>query len=315
MIPDLPSRPIAPGIVLPPIVYQRFVNSLGRDAAEQWLAALPAHLNAWCQWWRIDLEAVDLPDTWNIVLFGNSPEVGEVVVKLGPPSIEAKAEFAALRLAAGSGFVRLIDADPGISLIMLERIRPGSTLLDASLSDDEMTHVGARKMLEFWKDPEPGGDLITLERWARELLDHDPDRHPQAPADLIGIARDIARDLLASPTSRVLLHGDLHHENILRGDGDGWVTIDPKGLVGERGYDIATWMLNPWGIPHREDYVEIASRRLDIFAEMLSEPRLRLAQWAVVHTAMSLCWGLADEHPEDPEGDVASLRSVLRLLG
>jgi len=314
MMSEPPARSIAPGIVLPPGVYQRFTNFLGDHVADRWLDALPAHLDAWRRRWQIDLEPVEPPETFNVVLFGRSPRVGEVVLKLSPPTPESRSELAALSLAQGPGFVRLIDADPGISLIMMERIRPGTALRDVGMTDEETTRIGARKMLEFWREPGSTGDLIPLEQWARELLEHDPGKHPQAPNDLLGIAGEIARGLFSSPTSRVLLHGDLHHQNILRGDGGSWVTIDPKGLVGERGYDIATWMLNPWGIPHRDDYQDIGNRRLDIFAEVLGEPRSRLAQWAVVHTAMSLCWSLNDERPEDPEGDIASLRSMVRLL-
>lgn len=308
---------IAPGIVLPAAVRQRFYNYQGRPVTDAWLIELPTALETWLRAWEIDLERVEPPDTVNLVLFGHSRRVGDIVLKLCPPTFESRAELAAVRQAAGPGFVRLIDADAEMSIIMLERVTPGTALCDAGLDDEAATRIGAAKIRDFWREPEGVSDLIPLERWARELLDHDPARHPDAPNDLLETAREMARDLLAAPTSRTMLHGDLHHQNILRHsqNGDAWITIDPKGLVGERGYDIATWMMNPWGIPHHDDYEEIGNRRLDIFVDMLGEPRARLAQWAVVHAALSLCWGLNVEQPEDPEGDVATLRSMIRLLG
>ncbi len=112
-----------------------------------------------------------------------------------------------------------------------------------------------------------------------------------------------------------MLHGDLHHQNILLGGGGRWITIDPKGLIGERGYDIATWMMNPWGIPLQDNYVELGNRRLDIFSDMLGEDRNRLAKWAVFHAALSLCWSLEAEQPEDSEGDIAFLQTMVKLLG
>lgn len=306
---------LAPGIVLPPSMKQRFYNFHGREVTDAWLQPIASQLDAWCRTWRIELERAERPDTVNVVLFGRSRRVGDVVLKISPPTFESLAELEAVRQASGPGVVRLIEADPSISLIMLERIRPGTMLHDASFSDEKATRIGAAQMLAFWREPQLDGDLIPLERWARELLTHDPSTHPQAPADLLAIGKEIAVDLLSAPASRTLLHGDLHHQNILLDDTGEWITIDPKGLVGERGYDIATWMMNPWGIPLREDYLDIANRRLDIFAELLGENRDRLAKWAVFHTALSLCWSLDAEKPEDPEGDIAFLRTMVQLLG
>ena len=305
---------IAPGIVLPPVILQRFYNYQGRAQTDAWLELIATKLDDWCRTWQIELETIEPPDTFNVVLFGHSWRAGDVVLKISPPTFESRAELEAVRQAAGPGFVRLIEADPSISLMMLERIRPGTALRDAGLSDEAMTRTGAARLLDFWREPERDDDLIPLERWARELLEHDPVRHPQLPANLLAIGGEIARELLLAPTSRTLLHGDLHHQNILRRGDDEWVTIDPKGLIGERGYDIATWMMNPWGILLQDDYVEIGNRRLDIFAEVLGEDRDRLAKWAVFHAALSLCWSLEAERPEDPEGDIAFLRSMVKLL-
>ncbi len=310
------SRPleIAPGVTIPAALRRGLASYQSQSGVDRWLEGVPAVIDAWRLRWEIDLEPGEPVDAMNLVLFGHSRRAGDVVLKLGVPSFESRAELAATRLASGNGFVRLIDAEPDACLIMTGRIRPGGALRDSGLTDAEMTRICARKLLEFWQQPEPETDLIPLDHWARDLLDHDPERHPRAPNDLLLEACDIARDLLASPTSRSLLHGDLHHQNILRDRGDTWVTIDPKGLIGERGYDITAWMMNPWGAPSRPDFVDIANRRLDIFAGMLGEPRQRLAQWAVVQSALSLCWGLQQEQPGDPEADAGFLRAMTKLL-
>jgi len=305
---------ISADIALPPVILQRFYNFHGCETTNAWLRSVSSTLGEWCRTWQIELEQIEPPDTFNVVLFGHSQKVGDVVLKISPPTFESLAELEAVRQASGPGFARLIDADPSISLIMLERIRPGFMLQDAGLSDDEATRTGAAKMREFWREPQVVNDLIPLERWAKELLTHHPRKHPRAPADLLAIGKDIAHELLSSPTSRTMLHGDLHHQNILLDEHDRWITIDPKGLIGERGYDIATWMMNPWGILLQDDYVDIGNRRLDIFAEVLGEDRDRLAKWAVFHAALSLCWSLEAERPEDPEGDIAFLRSMVKLL-
>lgn len=198
---------ISPGIALPPMILQRFYNFHGRETTDRWMVSVTERLRAWCRTWQIELEQIEPPDTFNVVLFGHSQKVGDVVLKISPPTFESLAELEAVRQASGPGFVHLIEADPSISLIMLERIRPGTVLRDAGLSDDEATRIGAAKMREFWREPQVVNDLIPLERWAKELLTHDPRKHPRAPADLLAIGKDIAHELLSSPTSRTILHG------------------------------------------------------------------------------------------------------------
>jgi streptomycin 6-kinase len=305
---------IAAGIELPPAILTRFYNFHGREKTDAWLETIPSRLDEWLGTWRIEIEHAEPPDTVNLVLFGHSQLVGDVVLKLCPPTFESLAEIAALRLAAGDQVVRLIDADPTTSVLMLERIRPGTDLKTFGLSDEESTRIGAEKLLAFWREPQPPDDLIPLERWARELLDYKPQKRPELPEDLLTTGVRIAHELLKTQTNQTLLHGDLHHQNILWGGDQGWVTIDPKGLIGDRGYDIATWMMNPWTFPRHEDFLVLANRRLDVFAEMLGEDRSRLAKWAVFHAALSLCWSLDVENPEDSQGDITFLRSMARLL-
>lgn len=54
-----------------------------------------------------------------------------------------------------------------------------------------------------------------------------------------------ATELLNSMQSQVVLHGDIHHGNILDFGAHGWLAIDPKGLLGERGFDFANIFCNP----------------------------------------------------------------------
>ncbi len=146
------------------------------------------------------------------------------------------------------------------------------------------------------------------------LLDFKGSNHPETPNDLIRRGGRVARKLLDEPQDVVLLHGDLHHQNILRDTARGWAVIDPKGLVGERGYEIGTWMMNPWGFPGRDDFLVLANRRLDVFADELGEGRRRLAEWAVMHATLCVCWALEDEHPERLDTDILYARNMMRLL-
>ena len=96
-------------------------------------------------------------------------------------------------------------------------------------------------------------------------------------------ARRVASGLLEAPRDPVLLHGDIHHANVLDFGADGWLAIDPWGLVGERAYDYANIFPNP----------DLASVTADRFAARLAqiartadlEPA-RLMDWAHAHAGL-----------------------------
>jgi streptomycin 6-kinase len=89
----------------------------------------------------------------------------------------------------------------------------------------------------------------------------------------------------------VLLHGDLHHDNILSlGDGS-WVAIDPKGVVGDPAYEVAPFICNPMPeLLERIDLALIMTRRLQLFSERLNIPLRRLRDWSYVHAVLAACW-------------------------
>jgi streptomycin 6-kinase len=97
--------------------------------------------------------------------------------------------------------------------------------------------------------------------------------------------------LLASTREPVTLHGDLHHYNVLRSNRCGWLAIDPKGLAGDRHFDVCQFLRNPVDTP-----VSITTnrRRLDQFSELLALDRQRLAMWCLVHAVLDACWSYED---------------------
>jgi streptomycin 6-kinase len=317
MTQSLPRIVIGPGVELPEMLMRRWMNHRGPVITMAWLDRLPDLLATWCDRYEITILPASPPISYNLVLFGTSRQIGDVVLKLSPPTPEVDSEIEALRQAAGHGMVRLIDSDPAAALMLLERIEPGTMLDNANFSDEESTRIGAEMMLQFWRTPARPDHLYPLEDWSRELLTYSPADRPDLPVippDLIALGVETGRHLIATQRDITLLHGDVHHQNILWGGDRGWVTIDPKGLVGERGYEIGTWMLNPWGFPERDDFLDLANRRLDIFAETLKEDRHRLAQWSVFHATLSLCWTLSDDQPEDITADIGFIRNMVKLL-
>lgn len=109
------------------------------------------------------------------------------------------------------------------------------------------------------------------------------------------LAAEIAQQLLSSAQDVVVLHGDLLHDNVLDFASSGWLAIDPKGLLGERGFDFANIFTNP-DLGHPEHYVarvpSIFKQRLAIVTEIAGINRERLLQWIIAWCGLSAIWSL-----------------------
>ncbi|OAI30086.1 hypothetical protein A1351_23105, partial [Methylosinus sp. R-45379] len=106
------------------------------------------------------------------------------------------------------------------------------------------------------------------------------------------VAAGAARRLLAEPRDVAVLHGDVHHGNILDFGARGWLAIDPKGLSGERGYDYANILCNP------DEATSTAPGRLARQATLIAQASgieyRRLLEWTLAHAALSAAWFLED---------------------
>jgi streptomycin 6-kinase len=112
----------------------------------------------------------------------------------------------------------------------------------------------------------------------------------------------------------VLLHGDFQHHNLLRRESGDWAIIDPKGIAGDPGFEIAAWMYNPPGVTARDDYAALTARRLAIFAEVWGIDRAELAAWAFAGSVLSAVWSAGDPAPDGWVLAMVGGAQVLRTL-
>jgi streptomycin 6-kinase len=97
----------------------------------------------------------------------------------------------------------------------------------------------------------------------------------------------------------VVLHGDLHHDNVLHSGTDGWVAIDPAGVVGEREYGTGALLRNPWpGLLELPDPGRITRRRIDQLAEALDLDADRVRGWAYSQAVLAAVW--CEQYAKDP---------------
>jgi streptomycin 6-kinase len=150
--------------------------------------------------------------------------------------------------------------------------------------------------------PPPAG-LVPVEVWFRSLW-------PAAAAHggTFAAAAHAARRLLADPRDPVVLHGDLHHDNVLDGAERGWLVIDPKGLLGERGFEYANLFRNP--------DAEIAlspgrlRRQATIVSALCDLDLPRLLAWIHAYAGLGAAWSLESRHDPGPGLAIADLAAA-----
>ena len=145
----------------------------------------------------------------------------------------------------------------------------------------------------------PAPAVIPLTDWFRELFPA-----AQMHGGIWTLCAKTARELLATPQDEVVLHGDIHHGNILDFGERGWRAIDPKGLRGERGFDYANIFLNP------DDATASAPGRLaqraEVVAGAASLDRRRLLLWVLAWSGLSAAWMFSDGEAPDHALTVAA---------
>jgi streptomycin 6-kinase len=112
------------------------------------------------------------------------------------------------------------------------------------------------------------------------------------PARLVEEAETRFRELLSSAEASVLLHGDLHHFNILAGRRSPWLAIDPKGVSGEPAFEVGALLRNPE--PRLYTDAAVQSRRVDVLHEELGIEKDRILGWGMAQAVLAAWWDFED---------------------
>ena len=275
----------------------RTIRELYGAHGEAWLADLPALLARCARRWSLEI-APPFPNlSYNYVAPARRADGVELVLKAGPPNPEMFTEIAALRCYGGRGIVRLLDADTDWGVLLLERLRPGTPL--TGVTDDEAaTRIAADVMRQLWQPPLPDHTFPTTMKWGAGLarLRNTFAGGPGPfPADLVAFAESWYAEMAVAADLPVLLHGDLHHDNILRARRQPWLALDPKGVVGEPAYEVGALLRNP--LPRLLAYPRprrVLARRVDLLAEFFSFAREKIVGWGIAQAVLSAWWSYED---------------------
>jgi streptomycin 6-kinase len=218
----------------------------------------------------------------------------------------------ALRSFKAHGAVELIRSDSGAHL--LEYLE-GPSLREKSLEgqDAAAAVIIAETTAKLHASTFSGPAKLPSLRETFEALFQVADKEPADSMYFEGAK--VAVELLNSAINVGLLHGDIHHGNILHSPSRGWVAIDPQPLIGERTYDFALSFYNPNTLPGLAKDSARVKAYCEVFSRQFSVPAARILKFAFAQGCLNSAWQLQDgENPSNRLIVASLLRQALREL-
>jgi streptomycin 6-kinase len=269
---------------------------------------------------------------WDLALDGPPPQVryqglsdpGEVafvrrgaarlVLKLLPDQGDETRMAEVLAHWDGRGAVRLIAAAPGA--VLMERALPGGDLVELIEAEgDAAATLAAAQVMAALRRPAPAsGAFRSIGDWGQAFERARPKSVAVGfDAGLIERAGAVYAELAATQAAPVLLHGDLHHHNILGGGARGWLAIDPKGVLGEPAYETGALLRNPIETPELCADETVIAARAQLLAERLGYDLRRILGWGFSQWVLACLWAVEDGIAFAPEW-LAGPRAAERLF-
>jgi streptomycin 6-kinase len=252
-----------------------------------WRARVPELLDVCREQWGLRLGEAYEPGAAGYAVPAELPDRTPAVLKLIYPDRETEHEPDALELWDGEGAVLLLARDDERWAMLIERCEPGTHL--SGLETEQALGVLIELLPRLWKPAGPPFRSLSEEAgWWLESLPAEWEATGRPfERSLLEAALEALRELAPTQGEQVLVHQDLHADNVLAAAREPWLVIDPKPLAGEREFGIAALVRGgELGFSERD-----VLYRLDRLTAELGLERERARAWTLAQT---LAWGFGD---------------------
>jgi streptomycin 6-kinase len=262
-----------------------------REEGRLWLARLPQIIAEIEENWSLSVKAPFPNLSYHFVAPCVCAGGNEAVLKIGFPGEMATtlSEIRMLRFLNGDGVCRLLRFDETRSALLLEKLLPGENLKTVCGKDDKKAvEIAINVMRKFWRKPPARNDFPKLEDWFKGFENAEK---TEFASDYLKKARGFFEELTALSAQKTLLHGDFHHENILSASREPFLAIDPKGIVGDIGYDLSVFMINHanW-LKNEPNLREKLNDAIRLFSEAFEIETQNIRKWIFAFSVLSAWW-------------------------
>lgn len=270
---------------------ETIVNRFGNTFYDQMLR----HLDDYAEKWSLSSLQLIPSFSANVVFTCYSEQFGHAILKIGQPSETIWTEVSTLLQYKGQRFCKVYEADIENGVILLERLQPGTTLRDESSLQQRLDVFCSLHSNLHIAPAAEAEQFPTYIGWVQRINAYMSQRHdcPELTRHMQR-ARDICLSIASSYSQNLLLHGDLHHDNMLLGSKGKYVIIDPKGVIGDPVFDLPRFILNEF----EKDITAALYDKIDgiivTLAHKLSISHSVIRKCLYVETAMGMCWCVED---------------------
>ncbi|GIH10176.1 aminoglycoside O-phosphotransferase [Rhizocola hellebori] len=258
-----------------------------------WLAALPQAVGMQCAAWRLRI-AGELAHGSHAIVVPVERDSESFVLRMSPPGPDLDAHIRALRFWDGRGTARLFDADAASGAMLLERL--GEPLARVPV-DEAIPLLGAmmRRLAVPAPDDVPSTADLVRARLSRLEADWQALQRPFDRA-ILTEALDVGEALCRSE-SELAVNGDMHSAQVLRGQRETWLTVDPVLLRGDIAYDLARVL---WTRLDEMAGPATIIEHFDAAAAAAGVERDHARDWVLLRAVDYWLWGLRAGLTEDP---------------
>jgi streptomycin 6-kinase len=263
------------------------------DGAE-WIKKLPELIAKIEKKWSIRVGKHYPNLTFNYVASCKRKDGSEAVLKIAFPENKTEIidEGRVLKFFNGDGLVRLYLIDEELEFLILEKVEPGRSLKEVFANKKELAVPVAINLLKKIHRPEAKTDNFPhLNKW----FDDFDNKCKRFNVVKFERASKMLIELNSDKKKWTLLHGDFHHDNILESNRDGFLAIDPSGIVGNVGYEIAVYLNNhaAW-LGGDSSIAGKLSEILRLFSNAFDISERELTKWAYAQQVLSAWWYFED---------------------
>lgn len=272
---------------------QNITNLYGSKGID-WSDNLPAIVTALINHWGLSEVTPVSNMTFNYVAKAILNTKEPVVLKISYDEQSIINEKRALANFGPHGSIKLLDYNSQYKALFLQQAIPGITLKSLYRDNPDYVmncYVETMQKLHHQQQLLEESNSTHIADWLKAL---DEPSLKQILTTLLNKAIELRNKMLASPKPLIFLHGDLHHDNILK-HGSEWLAIDPKGVIGEAEFEIAAFdfmYINE--LTATSDVKSLFAKRVELLAQESGLDAQRIKDWVFVRLILMAAWFIED---------------------
>jgi len=276
------------------------------DAGQDWLDALPRTIEEVCRRWRLVINGTVMHGYTGLAIPVQRGKES-CILKVYWKNRDTECAHTALKVWNGRGAVKLLDEEPSLGVVLLERLDPVRSLNRVGIGE---AVIVAGKLLRRLAIPAPE-HIRSLTVLAPEMIQCMRKRwaeygQPFPRCLLDRVCEETAE--LGLVSGKLMTDYDLHYLDVLTGQREPWLMIDPKAISGDPEFSLAQLL---WT---RLEDME-TNRGFEYYFHSLVESaelnREMARTWVVIRCAHYWLWGLTVGLTHDP----ARCDIIIKQLG